>query len=85
VTSAVNGVSSAAASRLLAAMRPGEIKLATQDATCQQVVGLAAVAAHAQDQTQNADERRYSGQLKTYSAELEHATQLAASLQSSKS
>jgi hypothetical protein len=81
VTSQVAKTSAASADTLLQSLRPGEVRLATQDATCQQAVGLAAVAQTEQDQFQAADESTYREQIDVYSTELEHAIQMAASLE----
>lgn len=85
VSAAVQNVSTATAERLLQAMRPGEIKLAMQDATCQQAAGLASVAAQQQSRLQAADQRKFNQEIETYTAELEHATQTAQALQKTES
>ena len=77
---ALQGVSTATAKTRLGDIRQGEVKLATQDAICQQAIGLAAAIQSAQTQAEGNDQQTYSQEISTYTADLTHAEQMAATL-----
>jgi hypothetical protein len=77
---AIKDVPTPVATQRLKDVRAGEVRLAQQDAACQQSVGLPAVAGAAQDEAQATDMRRYSGELKAYAADFAHAQTVADSL-----
>jgi hypothetical protein len=56
------------------------VRLAKQDATCQDAVGMAAAARTAQDQAQAVFAGTYAGELHAYAADLAHAEGVADSL-----
>jgi hypothetical protein len=79
-STAIQGVSAATAKVRLADIREGEIKLATQDAVCQQAVDLASAVQAAQTRAQGTDEQTYSRDIGTYTADLAHAEQMTKTL-----
>lgn len=79
-TAAIKDVSPAVAAERLKSVRAGEVRLAQQDAACQQAVGLSAVAQTVQNQAQASDEQRYDAELKAYAADFTHAEAVAAEL-----
>jgi hypothetical protein len=79
-TAAIKDVPAQIAAERLKNVRAGEVRLAQQDAACQESVGLPAVAATAQDQAQATDMQQHSGELKAYAADFAHAQTVADSL-----
>jgi hypothetical protein len=77
---AIKDVPATVAAQRLKDVRTGEVRLAQQDAACQEAVGLPAAAKAAQDQAQATDMRQEGAELKAYAADFAHAQTVADSV-----